>query len=413
MRWRRIWEYGKAWFAGRPWGPWLDRANRAVSLSPVERLSSNYSPIWTADLDDPILRNYNAHKAAQRIYDHNHCFHIKWLIPDVSAGSGGHRTIFRFVNHLAERGIKNSIYVIPKSCHGNRLKEYIHKNFGEIKAEFFSSQENIGSCDVLFATSWETAYTVYQIDGPLLKAYFIQDYEADFYPAGSFRQFAVNTYSMNLFGCCASTWLARKMHDYGMEAVGFDLGVDYLEYYQDPDLVRDPLGIAVYIRPETERRGLELLIGALQQIKMYCPEAKIRIFGSNILLHHRLPFKVENFGLLSVDGLRSLYCRSTLLILTSFTNYSLLHQEAMACGCIPIDLNIENVNCVFGETGPVVLANPNACDIAEKSIEILKDDMIQNLYKLKGQEYIKYKNWNTIFDVLQQKILAKWDNINE
>ena len=40
---------------------------------------------------------------------------LNWVIPEMSAGSGGHLNIFRFITYLEKRGIHNRVYLFKSS----------------------------------------------------------------------------------------------------------------------------------------------------------------------------------------------------------------------------------------------------------------------------------------------------------
>jgi hypothetical protein len=77
---------------------------------------------------------------------------------------------------------------------------------------------------------------------------------------------------------------------YGAEATPFKLGVDSDEY--------SPLGtprrndtIAFYARTFTERRGVELGLLALEEVKRQRPNTRIALYGSHAMVH--VPFTYQ------------------------------------------------------------------------------------------------------------------------
>jgi hypothetical protein len=49
----------------------------------------------------------------------------------------------------------------------------------------FDGFERWRGADVAFATGWQTAYPLRGLAGCMLKAYLVQDFEPDFYPASA------------------------------------------------------------------------------------------------------------------------------------------------------------------------------------------------------------------------------------
>ena len=94
----------------------------------------------------------------------------------------------------------------------------------------------------------------------------MQDWEPDFYPRGSERILAENSYRLGHTHITAGPWLAGRLRELGLPAVHFHLGADQDEYHPDPE--RRPSGgrphIVFYARPFTPRRCFELGCEALR-----------------------------------------------------------------------------------------------------------------------------------------------------
>jgi len=404
---KRLIGYGIANLGKRPWVTWLNRAEHAMSLDPTERLSTDFGILWEADLTSTNLVQHNARMAKYRQKQKAPRV-VHWLVPDFTMGSGGHRTILRFVGYLQSQGVENHIFVMPRSVHGDKLSNIVTTKFWETGAIFHSTPNDLGKADIFFATSWETAYKGFHLEKPLFKAYFVQDDESLFYPAGSFRQFALNSYKMGYYGCCASEWLTRLARERGMEASAFSLGYDPKEFFPKSGVERDRNTVAVYLRPNTERRGFELMIGALTLLKRRMPHVRIKIFGSDDLLEERLPFKVDNLGIIDNLHLRHLFSEAKVLVLCSFTNYSLLPQEALACGCHVLDLDVEGTREVFGQNSPVSLAPPYALGLASCITDILAQENTET-FRAKVMNWLENKTWEKIFDSLWKNLKSKWE----
>ena len=99
----------------------------------------------------------------------------------------------------------------------------------------------------VFATSWGTAYPVYNDPCAGRRFYLVQDFEPDFVPVGGIAALAENTYRMGFHGIAAGRWLPARLEQYGMAADGFDFGCDAETYHLVDAGQRD--GIVFYARP--------------------------------------------------------------------------------------------------------------------------------------------------------------------
>ena len=89
---------------------------------------------------------------------------ISFVMPPPSEGSGGHNKIFSAARYLSELGHSVRLYCLNDGIFQSRrqMREFIHSKFLDPKSEIIFGTDRITSCDVLCATSWATAYTVYQ-----------------------------------------------------------------------------------------------------------------------------------------------------------------------------------------------------------------------------------------------------------
>lgn len=280
-------------------------------------------------------------------------FTFAWIMPPPGKGSGGHITLFRYIKYLENEGHENIIYFHNPGINSkiSHVLDSMGDSFPKLKARMFWLYDINGviNSDAIFATSWETAYTVYNIKNSALKLYFVQDFEPYFYPVGSFYAFAENTYKMNLVGITAGKWLANKLSsEYSMRTKYFDFGVD-LDTYKliNKNKRKD---ILCYVRPTTERRGFELAIATLYILSKKYPKLRIHLVGWDLSIYN-IPFKYIGHSILEHNELNLLYnkCKAGLVI--SMTNFSLLPLELLGAGCVPLVTD--------GPNNEMVENNPN------------------------------------------------------
>lgn len=257
---------------------------------------------------------------------------LNWVMLPPSAGSGGHTTIFRMIRHLEGQGHQNRVYFYDP--YGGD-----HRHYARIVRSYFRFDGPVLPLDGIMeaahgniATSWPTAYAVYNRGGPGKCFYFVQDFEPDFHPAGAFAALAENTYRMGFHGITAGRWLSERLEaDYGMAAGYFNFGSDTTDYRRID--FKDRQGVAFYARPGTSRRGTELGLMALQLFAQRFPKVPIHLYGGAV---GALNFPAIRYGHTAPAQLNGIYNQCRAGISLSFTNVSLVPLELLAAGCIPI-----------------------------------------------------------------------------
>jgi glycosyltransferase involved in cell wall biosynthesis/FMN phosphatase YigB (HAD superfamily) len=393
--------------------PVLSDVKAALTHRPAPRPSSDaprlVKMVGEVDLQDPALRDFNASMAEARASAVGP-FVVSWVIPDIGLGSGGHMTLLRFVRHFRELGIVNRIYVQGGSQHKTpgALRRFIEAHYGSMEGiHVFTTSDDLHDSDVLVATHWSTAYEVYTWQKTRFKAYLIQDFEPHFYAKSAVGIFAENTYRMNLFGICASPWLKQIVsQEFGMRTCSFNLGYEPQTYYIDPLIERDANRVVVYMRPTTERRGTELLLAALKLLQKRRPATRIAIFGTGSIPDVGL--KAEVLGLQNEEQLRRLHSGSAITLLTSLTNYSLLPIEAMACGSVVVDVDVESMRATFGSDSPIVLAPPDPVAMADQMAELLDDPDRLAVLSRQSIAFAAQYQWTNAFDSVTQALFGAY-----
>ena len=291
-----------------------------------------YDDLLDIDLSRPVNNSWVAPDVRKQSLT------ISWLMPPPGKGSGGHMTLFRFIKYFEDTGHTCRIYFHnpSKGSTVSAVRTMMGDGFPDVKAEmsWLQQDEEIEPCDILFATSWQTAYTVHKSAVKAKKFYFVQDFEPYFYPTGSHSVLAENTYKLGLRGITAGGWLAKRLSDeYGMTTTAFDFGSDSTTYrYENTS---DRKEIVYYARPTTPRRAFELGIVILDIFHKMHPEYTINFIGWDVS-EYNIPFPHNNLGILGHDELNDVYNRCAASLVMSLTNMSLLPLELLSSGCIPV-----------------------------------------------------------------------------
>ena len=306
--------------------------------------------------------------------DHDGPLTVAWVCFAPSEGSGGHTTMFRMVSALQQAGHRCIVYL--RDDHGWSIDQHrrtIRRSWPAVRAEIRDLADGIEDADAIFATAWQTAYSVLASPATGARLYFVQDFEPDFYAAGSEALLAEATYRFGFHGVTAGAWLAQRLRgDYGMPADHFDFGCDLDAYGLDrtagADGARD--GICYYCRPAAARRAHELAVMALDLFAARHPEVPIHVYGER---PKSLPFAVTEHGLLSPAQLSQLYNRCLGGLALSATNVSLVPHEMLAAGCLPIvndaehnRVVLDNPEVVYAGATPFELADA-LCTVVEQS----------------------------------------------
>jgi hypothetical protein len=299
---------------------------------------------------------------------------VAWVMSPPGRNSGGHQNIFRFIRFLEEAGHTVRVYLYstfdPTTLEESRERVRSSSSYPDVAAsmELYPEGGIPADVDVLFATSWETAYRSYR-DGSLAKRlYFVQDFEPSFYATSSEAVLAENTYRFGFRGITAGGWLAEKLaREYGMPTEHFDFGADPAHY----SFVErgERRGVFFYARPETPRRGFELGAMALELFARDHPGYDIVLAGQN-LSRLDLPFPHRVVGNLQVGELNALYNGCAAGLVMSLTNMSLLPLELLAAGVIPV-VNDGPNNRLVSDNPFIAYAAPNPRALADALIEVV------------------------------------------
>lgn len=260
--------------------------------------------------------------------------HVGFLSTPPGMFSGGHTTMFRMVAALENAGHRCTLYLYDR--YGGDASEHetvIRRGWPWIKAGVRDVADGFGAADGCVATSWATAHVLARRGtAPMRRLYLVQDFEPFFYPRGSAYALAEDTYRFG-FRCLA---VGHMVADLLRERAG--VTADVLEFGCDSDVYRltnrSPRGeVVFYTKPHTPRRGFMLGAVALQQVHARRPGVRIHAVGDS---GADLPFPATNHGVCSPQALAELYNRMAVGVAMSFTNVSLLAEELLACGTVPV-----------------------------------------------------------------------------
>lgn len=283
---------------------------------------------------------------------------INWIIPCMGVGSGGHINIFRFINNLQKRGLKNRVYLFGGSSFDNskQLIAFLDENYNlnTKEVEIHNDTKNISFAHATVATSWSTAYYVRKFNNTISKFYFVQDFEPYFYAKGSEYMFAENTYRFGFRGLTAGDWLKDVVtNQYHMKADSFGFSYDK-DLYQPKQKRDDVKRIMFYARPVTPRRDFELGLLALNDLAKHVEGLEVAFAGWDVSNYY-IPFKHANLGSVKLEELSDLYAQCDMCLILSNTNLSLLPLEVMASNSVAVCSKGENSSWLVNESNSIMV----------------------------------------------------------
>jgi len=322
---------------------------------------------------------------------------INWIISPPSNG-GGHQNMFRFIEHLDQKGYTNHIYLY--TCLDPMPIDEAKKNVSAYatleRAEFhhYDPDEPLNDSDALFATGWETAYPVYNAKTKAKRFYFVQDFEPYFYSIGTEYLLAENTYKFGFHGITAGGWLADKLQsEYHMACDHYDFGANEKLYRFTNKTERKE--VFFYARPVTERRAFDLGIMALELFHKQHPEYVINLAGWDVS-DYEINFPYVNHKSLKLEELSDLYNKCATGLVLSLTNMSLLPLELLACGVIPV-INDGDNNRMVSDSPYLTYTEPSPADLARKMSEVVSRSDLP-AYAKRAAASVKGASWDEAKD---------------
>lgn len=259
---------------------------------------------------------------------------IGWLCTPPSAGSGGHTTMFRMIAAAETAGHRCVVLLYDRHQGDSAVQaEVIRASWPWIRAEIRSVEQGFAGLDVAVATSWPTAHVLAtRRPDRLPAAYFIQDYEPFFYPRGSLYELAADTYRFGFTNIALGAMVRDRLRgELGVDSELVPFSCDISVYRLHHAGPRN--GVVLYAKPDVPRRGYRLATIALAEFHRRHPEQRIHVYGDPA---PDLPAWAVRHGRLSPEQLNALYNECVAGLAMSFTNISLVAEEMLAAGCVPV-----------------------------------------------------------------------------
>ena len=365
------WRYQKYLFGGDPFYspnlslqsrvPWLRRIEEPSPMVQVSEVlgrsfqvfrqkADDAEAFWLADVsraDDAVVAQVRTRREAEA--EPFAVRTINWFLPEIdSPFYGGINTIFRMADHLARvHGVANQ-FVVMAGENDDFFRSALAAAFPGLadSVVFFydgptsPKLQDAPPADVSIATLWVTAYAVARFEHTRRRMYLIQDFEPQFYPAGTQYALAEETYSLGLYGLCNTERLLdiyeRQYHGRGF---AFMPALERTVFHAEGRKQWEhdgPVTVFVYARPGHWRNCWELASLALAQVKDKLGDRVRIVTAGSWARPDDLGTGIRHLGLLDYRDTGELYRSADVgVALTVSAHPSYLPLELMACG-VPV-----------------------------------------------------------------------------
>ena len=247
--------------------------------------------------------------------------------------------------------------------------------------------------DIVVATFWATAHRYMRAlrqRYSFLSVYFIQDYEAWFYPATDYehRRDVVRSYATTEHHIVKSQWLADKVNAHGVTCdiipLGLDLSIFYPRHVERPPSPR----VVSLAAPGAEkvRRGFRETIEIFRRLHEQRPDAELIFFGAEQRDMPPLPFPYQNMGSLDQRAVAQLFSTAHVLVDAShWQGFGRPGLEAMACATVPVLTNLGGLHEYARDRENCLLVSPGDTDGAVTAIlQVIEDRRLQAKLRKNG-----------------------------
>lgn len=310
---------------------------------------------------------------------------LTWFLPFFNHPFGGVHTIFRFADAWRRmHGVENT-FVVYDHPHvtARELEAKVALIFPEPPGTFEilkgpDAVTHLPACDVGIATLWSGAYFLLRANARH-RAYFVQDYEPLFYPAGTVSALAANTYDLGFFGLFNTQGLydsVTALHP--MQGAWFEPAVDQALFHAVGRKAgaSSPVRVFFYGRPSVDRNAFELGVEALRLLK-----AKLGAGVEIVCAGEQwdpaafgLEDVLENRGVLPYTETAALYRSADIGLVFMFTRHpSYLPLEMMACGVTVVTNKNPANDWLLRHGENCLLSLPTASCVAEQLLTAAQD----------------------------------------
>lgn len=334
---------------------------------------------------------------------------LSWFVPHFRHPFGGVHTILRFGHLLRTRhGVESQFVIYDNPQASAREMEASARVLYEMPPGSFrvlSSQEDVKTlpaCDLAIATFWRSAYLLLKHPQAHARAYFVQDFEPLFYPAGTMYGLAEQSYRLGLFGIFNTQGLHNFITShYGMNGLYFEPTVEPSLFHDRRPPRSGPVRIFFYGRPSTERNAFELGLAALRQLKKELGGA-VEILTAGEEWHpeqYGVRGAIHNLGVLPYEKTADLYREIDVGLCFMFTKHpSYLPLELMASGVTVVTNDNPANHWLLKHEENCLLAEPTFSGVLEQLRRAVRDNAARGRISATAAQRMRTTTWEQQVD---------------
>lgn len=346
---------------------------------------------------------------------------VTWFLPFVDhALKGGVRTVFMLAQHLSQQfGTTNHFVIVgygsefPKT---QNLAKSLTDNFPELNftiqpyRTLFDNPKSLPPSECGICTLWTTAYVLLRYQKTLTKFYLVQDFEPNFYPAGTVSGIIEQTYRFGFAVLANTRGVAVPVGRYTNDVTQFYPGVDQEIFYPDEtrDTPQKPFRIVFYGRPGNQRNCFLLGIETLRAVKCKLGD-DVDILSVGAAWDEKeanVDGIIRNLGLLStMEEVAQLYRESDLGLVFMMTPHpSYQPFEYMASGCLVATNKNESTSWLLNAQNALILT-PLPEVASGQIIETLSDPYGWQEKRSRATQEISQFDWSDALDAVASRLI--------
>jgi len=329
---------------------------------------------------------------------------IQWFVPGFYlVWGGGVHTLLRFADHVARRhGVESRFCVFDDDDPDvvKRVRARIAEAFPALAGSPVTGPSaDLEPCDAAVATAWEGIWRLVRFRDAAAKFVFVQDWEPDFYPAGSASGMLTEAARLGIPGIVNTEALADVWRAHGSPAVAFRPAVDTERFRPDESPHAGPVRIFFYGRPKTARNAFGLGLAALRRVKdVHGDSVQIICAGEDWSPGmYGAADVLENVGMLeSLDEVAELYrsCDIGLVFMLS-CHPSYQPLEFMASGVATVSNENPHTDWLLRHEETALTAPPIPALIAAQIERLVGDPALRGRLALAGRDEVNAADWDT------------------
>ncbi len=343
---------------------------------------------------------------------------VTWFVPAFGHPFAGIHTIFRFAEGMERRhGVRSDFVVYDKpEAQPAEFAQRVAHILGRPDAPFrvLKRPEEVAElpeCDLAICTWWTSAYRVLHHPRAAARAYFVQDYEPLFMPAGTLSALSEQTYRLGFYGIFNGPGLKDYVTSrYPMTGCAFEPTVDHSLFHDRRPVRSGPVRVFFYGRPGNDRNAFELGLAALSRLK--------RELGAAVeILSAGAPWTPEdygvrgvihNLGVLPYEQTATLYRECDVGLCFMLTHHpSYLPLEMMASGVTVVTNDNPSNHWLLENGRNCLLAEPTVSSVVSALRRAVTEPSLRARLGTEASARIHRTTWDSEVDAVMDALLGR------